>query len=132
MEQLFALIIFLVSAFIIMRITRHVRLSQVPQVSLAQVEAACHESRVLILDVRTEEEYHAGHILGARSLPLYELAEKINQVPRERPVYVICQTGGRSLQAVKFLMSQGYSQVFSVSQGMEKWQGDLIKEVVRK
>ncbi|MBU2702214.1 rhodanese-related sulfurtransferase [Sporomusaceae bacterium BoRhaA] len=130
MEQLLVIIIFLIIVLLITRITRHIRLSQVPLVSLDQVEVACHESRVLILDVRTTDEYHAGHILGALSLPFYELAERIDQVPRERPVYVICQTGRRSFQAVKFLMSQGYSQVFSVSQGMEKWRGPLVKETM--
>ncbi len=120
-------LVFLIIIFIV-RIRRYVRASSVLQVSLADVEVACQpNSRIMILDVRTRAEYDEGHLPGAISLSLYELAEKINQVPRDRPVYVICKSGKRSLQAVKFLMSQGYRQVFHVSQGMEHWQGAIVK-----
>jgi rhodanese-related sulfurtransferase len=124
---------FLLLAFLVTcRAQYYWRTLNVRRVSLADVAKVCGDGTTVILDVRTPKEYAEGHIQGAVLLPLYELAERMSEVPRDRPVYVICYSGERSLQAVKFLMSQGYRQVFQVSQGMEKWQGTVLSNIVAK
>lgn len=119
---------FLLLAFLITsRAKYYLRTRNVKLVSLADVAKICGDLQTVILDVRTPKEYAEGHIPGAVLIPLYELAERMREVPKDRPIYIICHSGQRSLQAVKFLMSQGYSQVFHVSQGMAKWQGAMTK-----
>lgn len=122
----------LLAFFITCRAKYYWRTLNVKRVSLADVAKVCGDVKTVILDVRTPEEYAKGHIQGAVLLPLYELAERMGEVPLDRPVYVICYSGERSLQAVKFLMSQGYRLVFHVSQGMVKWQGAVISNPIAK
>ncbi|HKD36275.1 MAG TPA: MBL fold metallo-hydrolase, partial [Pirellulales bacterium] len=71
-------------------------------------------SDAVVLDVREPEEFASGHVPGAVNLPQAELATRLNDVPRDRPVYVICQGGFRSLRAAQFLCQCGISNVASV------------------
>lgn len=60
-----------------------------------------------VIDVREPEEYRAGHVPGARLVPLATIPELVGKLPTDQPVYVLCQAGGRSSQAVQFLAQQG-------------------------
>ena len=75
-----------------------------------------------MLDVREDEEYAAGHVPGAHHIPMSQVQERIAELPRDRPVMVICQSGGRSRAAVEFLTSQGVEAV-NVSEGTGGWAG---------
>lgn len=73
--------------------------------------AAAHalvEQGATLLDVRTEGEWSGGHLPGAELIPLQQLATRMSEVPRDRPVVVYCQSGGRSAQAADMLASAGY------------------------
>ena len=80
----------------------------------------------LILDVRDAAEYAAGHIAGARSIPLPELKQRLAELDewRDRPVAVICRTDKRSAQAVQLLTEAGFSEPLLVKEGMQRWQND--------
>ena len=75
----------------------------------------------VVLDVREPEEYAHGHVPGALSLPQADLASRLAEVPRDRPVFAICQGGVRSLRAAQFLKQQGFDNVVSVRGGTEAW-----------
>jgi rhodanese-related sulfurtransferase len=75
----------------------------------------------VVLDVREPEEYAHGHVPEAINLPQADLATRLGQVPRDRPVLVICQAGVRSLRAAQFLHQQGYTRVASVRGGTAAW-----------
>jgi rhodanese-related sulfurtransferase len=84
-----------------------------------------------VLDVREPEEFAGGHIPGAVNLPQADLATRLDEVPRDRPVLVICQGGFRSLRAAQFLAQSGFSDVASVKGGTEAWRasgGEVILE----
>lgn len=74
-----------------------------------------------VLDVREPEEYARGHVPGAISLPQAELASRLDELPRDRSLLVICQSGGRSLRAAQFLAQVGYTDVASVAGGTAAW-----------
>jgi hydroxyacylglutathione hydrolase len=76
----------------------------------------------LVLDVREPEEYARGHVPGAVNLPQAELALRLDEVPRDRTVLVICQGGYRSLRSAQFLRQRGYDAVMSVGGGTAAWQ----------
>ena len=84
-------------------------------------------NHAVILDVRTPAEYAAGHIPGAKLIPLDELPKRINEVPRDTKVYVICRSGNRSSQAVTFLRDKGYSNTHNIVSGMNAWKGPIEK-----
>jgi len=73
-----------------------------------------------LVDVRTVEEYEAGHIPGAVSVPLEELRDSLERVPRDGPVTVYCVVGYRSYHAYKILEYHGY-QVRNLSGGFTSW-----------
>lgn len=61
-----------------------------------------------LLDVRSQSEYDARHIEGAMLIPVDELAGRVAEVPRDRPVVVYCRSGGRSARAAALLAGEGY------------------------
>lgn len=73
------------------------------------------------LDVRTAEEYALGSIPGFRNLPLDELREHLQEIPREKPVVVSCAVGLRGYLAARILMQHGFRQVFNLSGGYKTW-----------
>jgi len=75
----------------------------------------------VLLDVREPQEFAAGHVPGARNLPQAELATRLSEVPRDRPLYLISQGGFRSLRAAQFLSQMGFKEVASVKGGTEGW-----------
>lgn len=93
----------------------------VTEVGLQDLERAL-EDGALLLDVRESAEYAEGHVPGARLLPLSVLPVGMHELPRDRPVYVVCQAGGRSAQAARLLTSAGVD-ARSVSGGTAAWIG---------
>ena len=83
----------------------------------------------LILDVREAAEYAFGHIPGAKSIPMGELANRINELDKEQTIYVICRTGTRSDLAAQQLAEAGFTNIYNVLPGMTGYTGELQKEV---
>ena len=82
------------------------------------VEAAYSQ----FIDVRTPEEYAAGHAERARNIPLDTLTQNLDMLEKNEPVYLICQTGRRSMQAAEILRKAGYPQVISIAGGTKAWE----------
>lgn len=74
-----------------------------------------------ILDVRTEKEWNAGHIEGAVHIHGGQLQERFADVPRDKPVAVVCGSGYRASIAASFLKREGYESVYNVIGGMTAW-----------
>lgn len=83
----------------------------------------------LLLDVRESAEFAFGHIAGAKSIPLGELEDRMNELDKSATVYVICRTGKRSDLAAQKLASNGFDNVWNVMPGMTSWTGELTKEI---
>lgn len=75
----------------------------------------------VVLDVREPAEYAHGHVPGAISLPQADIASRLDEVPRNRPVLTLCERGSRSLRAAQFLMQMGINEVASVQGGTSAW-----------
>lgn len=104
-------------------------LAGVPGLDVAELrERLEHGGDILVLDVRTAEEYHgaAGHIADATNIPLAELAAREPELRthRNHPLAVICRTDRRSAQAIARLGAAGYTQLLLVRGGMEAWHRD--------
>jgi rhodanese-related sulfurtransferase len=76
------------------------------QVSLEELDEARREGQ-LVVDVRDQQEYSAGHISGVHLLPLGSVAARVAELPKHRPVYVVCQKGGRSIEATALMTEAG-------------------------
>jgi hydroxyacylglutathione hydrolase len=78
-------------------------------------------SGTTLLDVREPEEYEHGYVPGAINLPQADLASRLDELPHDSPLALICRSGARSLRAAQFLRQVGLEQVTSVRGGMEAW-----------
>ena len=75
------------------------------------------KNKEFLLDVREEYEYQDGHIKGAINLPLREILEKKDTLPKDKDIYVYCRSGHRSADAVNFLKSLGFEKVHNIEGG---------------
>lgn len=74
-----------------------------------------------LLDVRENDEWHAGHAPDAVHIPLSELNARVREVPTDRDVYVVCRSGVRSAQAVAAFNNAGWTAT-NVEGGMHAWE----------
>ena len=75
-----------------------------------------------VLDVRTEQEWNAGHLAGAIHIHGGQLQERFAEVPRDQAIAVVCASGYRASIASSFLQREGYREVHNVLGGMTAWQ----------
>ena len=76
----------------------------------------------VLIDVRTPEEYARGHVPSAKLIPLNTLAEQAAEIERDRTVYLICQGGIRSAQAIGYLANEhGHSNLVNIDGGTMAW-----------
>lgn len=85
------------------------------------------EEKITILDVREPAEYAFGHIPGAKSIPLGELDDHMNDLNQDDEIHVVCRTGNRSDFAAQKLSEQGFKNVKNVVPGMTEWDGPVEK-----
>lgn len=74
----------------------------------------------VVIDVREPDEYQAGHVPGALSIPLSTVPDEIDQFRLDEAPYVVCKSGGRSLQACEILAREGVEAI-NVSGGTDGW-----------
>jgi glyoxylase-like metal-dependent hydrolase (beta-lactamase superfamily II)/rhodanese-related sulfurtransferase len=89
-----------------------------------EIDVDTLESRsaeTLVVDVREPEEYEHGHVPRAINLPQADLASRLEEIPRDCPLALICRSGARSLRAAQFLRQVGFEQVMNVQGGTEAW-----------
>ncbi|HEY2628992.1 MAG TPA: rhodanese-like domain-containing protein [Usitatibacter sp.] len=83
-----------------------------------------NQGTTLVLDVRDNAEFAAGHLPRARHIPLADLEKRIEEIGKykEKPVLVTCQSGIRSGKAMKLLKSAGFTTVYELKGGLAAWQ----------
>lgn len=73
------------------------------------------ESGAYIVDVREPHEYEAGHLNGAHNIPLSQLREHLDEIPKDVPVYVHCRSSQRSYYALRALKGRGFKNIVNIS-----------------
>jgi hydroxyacylglutathione hydrolase len=92
-----------------------------PRLDLRQTADAMADGRGAVLDVRSRTEWADGHLPGAVNVPLGELEQRLEEVPRGRPLIVQCQTGARAAIAVSLLKARGLQDVVLYTGGFAEW-----------
>jgi len=91
----------------------------VDEVGLDAIDSA--PPNAVLLDVREPEEFARERVPGAVNVPQADLATRLSEIPRDRPILTICQSGSRSLRSAQFLHQQGYQNVATVVGGTRAW-----------
>ncbi|HEX5596109.1 MAG TPA: rhodanese-like domain-containing protein [Micromonosporaceae bacterium] len=89
---------------------------QVPSVTVPEIPHNAY-----LLDVREDDEWRAGHAPDARHLPMMEVPARLDEIPAEGDVVVVCRTGRRSGQVVSYLRDRGWDNVQNLTGGMADW-----------
>ncbi len=84
------------------------------------------ETGTIVLDIRSEKEWNAGHIAGSRNIPLTHLRERIEEIPIETTIAVHCEGGYRSAIGVSLLAQVGRSNVLDLVGGYKAWQASKL------
>ena len=96
---------------------------EVQEIDSAQGRALIDEGEVLVVDVRTLEEYREGHLVGAQHIPVEDeelWSTRVAALDPEQPVAVYCRTGRRSDIAGELLVEAGFTQVYDLG-GVTDW-----------
>ena len=100
----------------------------VKNVSAQEAEKLIRENKdIVILDVRTKNEYNSGHINGSKLMPVSEINSRLIELEkyRNKPILVHCASGGRSPKAVNVLLKNKYGPIYHMNHGLSGWQGQL-------
>jgi rhodanese-related sulfurtransferase len=79
------------------------------------------KKNIYLLDVRTPQEYAQGRMKGSVLIPINELERRVQEVPKNRPILVLCAAGSRSKLAAGFLVNKGYGDVYNLTDGLSGW-----------
>ena len=82
----------------------------------------------ILLDVRTQDEFNAGHVIDARHIPQSELAGGLEKLKKykDKVVITFCESGMRSGAAARTLRAQGFNKVVNLRGGLRAWQGENL------
>lgn len=96
--------------------------------TLTEEEFRAGYRKAQLIDVREPDEYAAGHILGARNIPLTQLRFRMKELRKDQPIYLYCQNGIRSGRAAQILYRKGYRDLYHLKGGFKHWTGKIKKK----
>ena len=99
------------------------------QISAVEVSVLQKNKAIVLLDVREDAELAICKLEGALHIPLGEIPERYNTLPKDRPVIVFCHHGMRSLNVQKFLVSRGFDNIVNMQGGIHAWSTDVNSQV---
>ncbi|MBI2321615.1 MAG: MBL fold metallo-hydrolase, partial [Chloroflexi bacterium] len=94
----------------------------IPQITPEDLAALARTERVALIDVRGESEWLEAHMPAARHIALGYLVDRLDEIPRDRPVVVYCRSGARSSIAAGLLQAKGFKDVRNLVGGIARWQ----------
>ena len=95
--------------------------TEIKQVSVTEAKPLVEKPDVQFIDVRTAAEYEGGHAPKAENFPLDQLENLIAKLEREKPVYLICETGRRSQKGAEILQKNGFTDITNIQGGTSGW-----------
>ena len=80
-----------------------------------------YQAGAFVLDVRTQQEWDEYHAPNTTLIPLDQLVSRLNEIPRDKEIVVVCRSGNRSQQGRDLLLEAGFQQVTSMTGGLNEW-----------
>jgi rhodanese-related sulfurtransferase len=104
-------------------------LKPVVEISAHELQTRLKTDASYLLDVRTPGEYALGHLKSAINIDVLggNFMGKLEDIPRDQPVYVYCRSGSRSAAACRMMKKAGFANVVNVSGGIMAWKGEVEK-----
>lgn len=108
--------------------------SKYSELTAAEAKVFLAREKPLVLDVRTPKEFYAGHIEGARLIPVQQLERRVKEIAKYRSskVLLYCRSGNRSTVAAQILARHGFTDLYNLRPGMRGWQAAGLPVTARK
>jgi len=119
-------LVIIIAAYFIYELYSYIRRRQVSTM-LEEEDFQAGMRKAQVVDLREKKDFDAGHILGARNIPLNSLKVRMNELRPDMPIYVYDQTHTLSTRAVAMLAKKGYSQLYILKPGFARWEGKTKK-----
>ncbi len=105
--------------------------SKINQLNAIEFNKLVSEHDVMLIDVRTKQEFENGHIKNAKLINIYQadFKQKLLLLPKDKEIYVYCYSGARSSNAANILLENGYSKVFNLQRGIIEWNANNLQLV---
>ena len=97
-------------------------ISSLPKEISLQEASTLRDQGAFVLDVREPDEWAQFHIPGATLIPLGDLSERLNEIPTDQTIVVVCRSGNRSQSGRDILLNAGFINVTSMTGGVTEWQ----------
>lgn len=95
---------------------------RVPEITVEELKALRDEGvPIVLVDVREPREHAVSDLPGSIKIPLGTLPQSVEKIGKEDQIVVYCRSGGRSAQAVQFLLANGYSRARNLAGGINRW-----------
>lgn len=120
------LILIILLGYIGFTLYRYFRIRKVLN-TLSETEFREGYRKAQLIDVREAKEFDAGHIWGARNIPMSQIKQRKKELRKDMPIYFYCQTGSRSTRAAYLLYKDGYTELNDLKGGFKQWQGKIKK-----
>ncbi|HLU22200.1 rhodanese-like domain-containing protein [Lederbergia graminis] len=117
-------ILIILGVFIIVSLFNYFQQKRILK-TLTEDEFRAGYRKAQLIDVREANEFDAGHILGARNIPVTQLKSRLKEIRPDLPVYLYCQSGMRSGRAAQILHRKGYRDLSHLQGGFKKWTGKI-------
>ena len=92
-------------------------------------ERIARGEEVVLIDVREPYEWNVGHIESAQHIPMQQIPRRLDEIPREAEVIMICRSGSRSAQVQHYLQQQGFTNVKNLVGGMQRWAREVDSSI---
>lgn len=96
-------------------------------VTVDEAKELIDSGEVQVLDVRTPDEFAAGHIPGAKLVPLQVIESMLSELDKDQKYLVVCRSGNRSTQASGILVENGFKNIYNMTGGMNEWKYEMEK-----
>ncbi|MBP2030009.1 rhodanese-related sulfurtransferase [Methanohalophilus levihalophilus] len=90
-------------------------------INVHEAKALVDTGEMFIIDVRTVQEYEAGHLINSTLIPVSEISERLDEIPKDEPLLVYCRSGRRSTTAAGILEENGFCVIYDVDGGFNDW-----------
>lgn len=92
-------------------------------VDVEEFQSLIAKKQGVVLDVRTPQEYNAGHLTDCTHMDFYssDFSQQLDQLDKNKPVYVYCKVGGRSGKTMSMLKDKGFAEVYNLDGGYDAW-----------
>ncbi|MHA1987352.1 MAG: FAD-dependent oxidoreductase [Promethearchaeota archaeon] len=81
----------------------------------------------ILLDVRTTREHEARKIKGSKNIPIHELRNRLNELPKDKPILVYCEVGYRSYISTRMLLQHGFNEIYELTGGFKLYEAAIAK-----